>query len=63
MSYFIRFFITLVVSIIVVTGKAQQVEVIGRVLDASTGNPLEFAVVTFKDSLGTLFGGGISAQD
>jgi len=63
MSYFIRFFITLVVSIIVVTGKAQQVEVIGRVLDASTGNPLEFAVVTFKDSLGALCGGGISAQD
>lgn len=40
-----------------------QIEVTGKVLDASSGSPLEFATVIFIDSNNTMVNGGITNQD
>lgn len=42
---------------------AQQVEIVGKVLASNDGKPLEFAVVTLKDTASAICGGAITGSD
>ncbi|MEZ5172413.1 MAG: outer membrane beta-barrel protein [Bacteroidia bacterium] len=42
---------------------AQQIEIVGKVLGSNDGKPLEFAVVTLKDSAKAICGGAITGSD